>query len=151
MISFREFKHYCGNYILVFYVVFKNALAVSKMAFFFGKGSYFLIFDCHCFAGNEGVFDFRTISSNVLNWRSSYISRDKGHVFQSAKILIDGPKHKFMPVFTRLTFHPNKIIIFLFDFFTFQINVNHQCFNIFCQKHVASSSQNKFFLGFVLF
>ena len=151
MIAFRQFEnHRCDN-VLVFCLVFENTFSVTKMAFGFGKGFHFLIFDGHGFTRIESVFDFGAVSANILHRSSSYISRNERHIFQSAQVLVDGPNDEFVPVFASLTFDPHKIFVFLDDFFTFQINVNHQCIDVLSQKHIASTAQNKLSFCFMFF
>ncbi len=124
MIAFGQFKNHRSDDVFIFLLVFENTFSITEMTFCFGKRFHFLIFNCHRFTGIESILYFGAVSANILHWSCANISRNQGHIFQSAKVLVDGPNHEFVPVFASLTFDPDKIFVFLNDFSALQINVN---------------------------
>src|SRR6218665_406115 len=119
MIAFGQFKNHRSDYVLIFCFMLENTFPIAKITFFLIEGFYLLSRNIHGVARHKSILDFSSVSTNILNRSSSDIARNQGHIFQSAKILTDGPQNEFMPVFTRLRFYPNKIIVFLNGLFSF--------------------------------
>ena len=119
MIAFCKFINNRGDDEFIFRILFKNAFAIPKIAFVFCKRFELLIVNLNGLARNKSVFNFGSVSANILNWSCTHISRNQRHVFQSAKILTNCPKYKFVPVFASHTFYPNKILVLFYDFFSF--------------------------------